>query len=374
MPRTCLVTGGAGFIGCALSGGLADRYDMVVAIDGLHPQVHAVAERPAALDPRVELVHGDVTDPAVWDAVLGEVRPTDVVHLAAETGTAQSLTEATRHGSVNVVGTTAMLDAFVRHEALPERVLLTSSRAVYGEGAWADAHGVVSYPGQRTPAMLEAAEWDFRGLSPLTSDSSYTRCRPTSVYGATKLAQEHIVRAWCGSEGVLPVVFRMQNVYGPGQSLTNPHTGVVSFFAQVARSGGVIPVYEDGRIVRDFVYIDDVVAATTAAITAPVAGQAVNVGSGTATTLLELARMVAALVGSSSSVDVSGAFRAGDIRHAAADVTRAAAVLGQGDPTPLEVGLAHWVEWAMASEPPATSMVTRAREELVARGLYRLAR
>ncbi len=345
MPRTCLVTGGAGFIGCALSGGLADRYDMVVAIDGLHPQVHAVAERPAALDPRVELVHGDVTDPAVWDAVLGEVRPTDVVHLAAETGTAQSLTEATRHGSVNVVGTTAMLDAFVRHEALPERVLLTSSRAVYGEGAWADAHGVVSYPGQRTPAMLEAAEWDFRGLSPLTSDSSYTRCRPTSVYGATKLAQEHIVRAWCGSEGVLPVVFRMQNVYGPGQSLTNPHTGVVSFFAQVARSGGVIPVYEDGRIVRDFVYIDDVVAALHRGLASEVASENPwDVGSGRPTTILEIAELVADHYGAPAP-EVTGGYRLGDVRHASCEVGVAGEQLGWTPEVDLATGIRRLCEW-----------------------------
>lgn len=345
-PRdVCLVTGGAGFIGCALSGGLADRFERVVALDALHPQVHAAAERPAALDPRVELVRGDVTDPGVWDALLTDVRPSAVVHLAAETGTAQSLTEATRHGSVNVVGTTAMLDAFVRHRALPHRVLMTSSRAVYGEGAWADAHGVVTYPGQRTPAMLEAGEWDFEGLTPLRSDSSHTRCRPTSVYGATKLAQEHIVRAWCGSEGVLPVVVRMQNVYGPGQSLTNPHTGVVSFFAQVAKGGGAIPVYEDGRITRDFVFIEDVVVALLAGLASEVASENPwDLGSGSPTTILEIAQLVAAHYGAPEP-GVTGSYRLGDVRHASCEIGVAQEQLGWTPETDLETGIGLLCEW-----------------------------
>jgi dTDP-L-rhamnose 4-epimerase len=341
----CLVTGGAGFIGCALSGGLADRYDRVVAVDSLHPQVHPVAQRPAALDPRVELVRGDLTDPATWDRVLEDIRPTAVVHLAAETGTAQSLTEATRHGSVNVVGTTAMLDAFVRHATLPERVLLTSSRAVYGEGAWADAHGVVHYPGQRTPAMLEAGDWDFEGLHPLRSDSSHTRCRPTSVYGATKLAQEHIVRAWCGAEGVVPVVVRMQNVYGPGQSLSNPHTGVVSYFAQVAKAGGAIPVYEDGRITRDFVYVDDVVLALLAGLELGVASENPwDIGSGRLTTILEIAQLVAAHYGAPAP-EVTGRFRLGDVRHASCEIAAAQEELGWTPGVDLEQGIRRLCEW-----------------------------
>jgi dTDP-L-rhamnose 4-epimerase len=347
----CLVTGGAGFIGCALSTHLADRFDRVVAVDALHPQVHAAMRRPAALDARVELVLGDVTDPGLWDSVLGGLRPSTVVHLAAETGTAQSLTEATRHGSVNVVGTTEMLDALVRHGALPQRVLLTSSRAVYGEGAWADAHGVVHYPGQRTPGMLEAGEWDFEGLRPLRSDSSHTRCRPTSVYGATKLAQEHIVRAWCGSEGVLPLVFRMQNVYGPGQSLTNPHTGVVSFFAQVARSGGVVPVYEDGRITRDFVFIDDVVAALLRGLDSGVASENPwDIGSGRPTTVLEVARLVADHYGAPAP-EVTGSYRLGDVRHAACEIRVAGEQLGWTADVDLGSGLRRLCEWIDATSP-----------------------
>ena len=217
MPTTALVTGGAGFIGCALAGRLLGRFDRVVAVDSLHPQVHPTTTRPAALPEDVELVVGDVTVPATWDAVLTDLRPDAVVHLAAETGTAQSLTEASRHAVANVVGITAMLDAFGRHDRRPNRVVLASSRAVYGEGAWQDPAGRVVLPGQRSHAMLAAGEWDFPGLRPMPAAAARVEPRPSSVYAATKLAQEHVLRAWCLAVGVRPVVLRLQNVYGAGQ-------------------------------------------------------------------------------------------------------------------------------------------------------------
>lgn len=351
MKGTCLVTGGAGFLGCALSGGLADRFDRVVVVDNLHPQVHATPERPAALDGRVELVVGDVTDAGVWDRVLSGMQPEVVVHLAAETGTAQSLTEATRHGSVNVVGTAAMLDALVRHETLPERVVLASSRAVYGEGAWADASGTVTYPGQRSPRMLAAGEWDFAGLRPVPSTAALTHSRPTSVYGATKLAQEHLLAAWCGSEAVRAVVLRLQNVYGPGQSLTNPHTGVVSFFAQLAKKGEAIPVYEDGEILRDFLYVDDAVRALLAAVDEDGSADGpCDIGSALPTTILRVAQMVASVY-DAPEPQVTGQYRLGDVRSASCDVAPAASHLGWAPRITPEDGIRRLCEWLDQSIP-----------------------
>jgi dTDP-L-rhamnose 4-epimerase len=328
---TCIVTGGAGFIGCATSSLLADRFDRVVALDVLHPAVHAVAQRPAALDPRVELRIGDVTDAGVWDALLADVRADVVLHLAAETGTGVSLTEATRHAHVNVVGTTQMLDAFVRHDALPSAVVLTSSRAVYGEGAWV-REGVPLVVGQRSRAQLERQEWQPAGAEALPHRADRVEPRPTSVYGATKLAQEHVLGAWALAMGVTPVVLRLQNVYGPGQSLTNPYTGIVPLFARLAREGLAVPVYEDGAIVRDFVHVTDVAAALAAAVDAATTGGAlpegpVDIGSGVPTTVLELARTVAGHYGAPAPV-VTGQFRDGDVRYACADPAAAAGLWG----------------------------------------------
>ncbi len=346
-----LVTGGAGFIGCALSSRLARRAERWVVLDNLHPQVHADRARPDALHPAAELVVGDVTDAAAWDDLLREVRPDTVLHLAAETGTAQSLYEATRHASVNVVGTTTMLDAFSRADRVPSRLVLSSSRAVYGEGEWQRDDGTVYRPGQRTHAQLERAQWDFEGARAIPSEAARTQPEPTSVYGATKLAQEHILAAWAGSHDVALTILRLQNVYGPGQSLTNSYTGIVSLFSRLARAGESIPVYEDGLITRDFVYIEDVVAAfdaalRTAATDAPVR---FDIGSGTATTIQELATVIADFH-RAPAPHLTGAFRDGDVRFAACDLGRTAAALPWVPEWDLARGVAGLQDW-IAAQP-----------------------
>jgi dTDP-L-rhamnose 4-epimerase len=353
--RTILVTGGAGFIGCAVSAGLADRFARVLALDSLHPQVHAVPERPGALDERVELVVGDVRSADVWDGLLADVRPDVVLHLAAETGTGQSLAEASRHADVNVVGTTRMLDAFLRHEALPRRVVLASSRAVYGEGAWRrQADGSTYYPGQRTADTLARHEWDFPGAEPVAMSAATTAPAPVSVYGATKLAQEHVLTAWARAVGVEPVVLRLQNVYGPGQSLSNPYTGIMALFCRLARAGRSIPLYEDGEVRRDFVLVDDVARALVAAtVEADPGALPIDVGSGEHQTIARAAQLVAERYGAPAP-HVTGQYRQGDVRHAWADVEHARRALGWEPRWTLAEGverLARWID-AQPDVPP----------------------
>lgn len=343
---TCLVTGGAGFIGCAVSRALADRFEQVTAIDNLHPQVHPRRERPADLDPRVELVVADICDPATWE-MNALARDFDVVlHLAAETGTGQSLTEATRHAHVNVVGLSAMLDALTRRKRPPRRIVLSSSRAVYGEGAWAPRDGGPAvYPGQRTRAMLERGEWDFPGLAALPFEAGLTQARPTSVYGATKLAQEHVLTAWGQAMGVETPILRLQNVYGPGQSLTNPYTGIVPFFARLAKAGEAIPIYEDGEIIRDFVFIDDVARALVQVTLdgAPAPGL-FDVGRGERLSIHELGRMISRLYGAPAPV-VNGKFRHGDVRSAACRVAATTQALGWRPQIDVETGVKALCAW-----------------------------
>lgn len=343
---TVLVTGGAGFIGTALAELAADRIDRWVALDNLHPQVHSGGDRPADLPDSVELVIGDVTSAETWDSVLGDVRPDTVIHLAAETGTAQSLHEANRHALVNVAGTTQMLDALGRAGHTPRHLILSSSRAVYGEGEWRFGDGSVRRPGQRSHAQLAAAQWDFADGTSLPSAAERTWPAPTSVYGATKLAQEHILEAWAGAHDVALTILRFQNVYGAGQSLINSYTGIVSLFSQMARRGESIPIYEDGQITRDFIYISDIASAVVAAMSRDLGSSPIrfDIGSGVGTTILELASTIAEFHGAPEP-HVTGQFRDGDVRHASCSIDAAVDGLGWRPSVSLTDGIAKLQAW-----------------------------
>lgn len=348
MSTSVLITGGAGFIGCALARRLVEAGYDVAVMDVLHPQVHG--DRVAIdLPPSVRLFTGDVTHAPDWDAVLRLFRPSQIVHLAAETGTAQSLTQATRHGSVNVVGTTQLLDALSRSALVPDQFVLVSSRAVYGEGAWqCGTH--VFYPRPRSHAQLLSGIWDPEGPAgepavALPSCAGQTEPRPTSIYAATKLAQEHVLAAWAAGHDTNLSVLRLQNVYGPGQSLTNPYTGVVALFAGLGRAKRPAEVYEDGRIVRDFVFIDDVIDAVTAAVHRPATGpRCLDIGSGIATTIHELACQIAAICDAPEPAVVPK-FRDGDVRAASCTIEAAKDELDWRPKWGIEDGLHALLEW-----------------------------
>jgi dTDP-L-rhamnose 4-epimerase len=339
---TILVTGGCGFIGTRTVSRLVAEGHQVVVADYLHPQVHADTRALGLLPDGVRHHLIDVTHSPSMDALLRVTRPDVIIHLAAETGTGQSLTESSRHGSVNVVGTTNLLDACTRAEVVPASIVLTSSRAVYGEGAWVDesGDGSVFHPAQRNRDDLAAGRWNPPSpsggpASPLPNRAGTTETRPTNVYAATKLAQEHIVSAWCTSMGTSSHILRLQNVYGPGQSPTNSYTGVLTYFAVRAVAGDTIEVFEDGDIGRDFVYIDDVVSAVTGAAARRGPSSLIDVGSGTRSTILEAAQLIANAANAPEPV-VTGAYRLGDVRSAWAAPT-------DGDRTPLADGLVELV-------------------------------
>jgi dTDP-L-rhamnose 4-epimerase len=349
--KNILVTGGAGFLGCALSQRFGSESNRFVAVDNLLSQVHPSKERPKDLHESAELIVADVCERSTWENLFSKFRPDIVVHLAAETGTGQSLREASKHARTNILGTTELLDALGRCEVLPEQIVLPSSRAVYGEGAWQKANGEVFFPGQRSNTQLASGKWDFDGV-PLRSVCGNTKEHPTSVYGSTKLAQEHILRNWSFSFSVPFTILRLQNVYGPGQSPFNPYTGIVILFSRLAKNHQQIELYEDGLITRDFVYIDDVLDALSKSIVSvPAEGhRQLDIGSGVTTNLIELAEMITKYHSAPPAV-VCGKFRNGDVRHAGCDISAAAKQLGWTPKWSLSDGLRELYKYLETNNP-----------------------
>jgi len=371
-----LVTGGAGFIGQHLCRRLCADGGKVRIIDSFTSQVHGErGEIAPDLVNAVELLRADVREKRVLTEALRGVNT--VVHLAAETGTGQSMYEVERYFAVNVLGTAVLLDALqgLGAQSRVERIVLASSRAVYGEGAYRCAeHGIV-YPEGRAIDRLEGG--DFEPLCPKcalpvacapTPESA--PLHPTSVYGLTKQVQEQAIFLYARTSGISAVALRYQNVFGPGQSLKNPYTGILAVFSTLARAGRPIEVYEDGQESRDFVYIDDVIDATVKAVrlAAPFVGP-LNVGSGVPTSVLAVARAVNGFFGGRSDIRVSGAYRLGDVRHNQACSKQARKVLGFSAVVDFLAGLRTFLEWARVEGGGDADGYDRSVSELVSKGL-----
>ncbi len=346
-----VVSGGLGFIGTRLTEAIVARGGTVRVLDNLHPQIHAGDRARRRLAPIAEVTIGDVGDAAAWRAVLrGDA--THVFHLAAETGTGQSFDVVSRYCAVNVGGTARLADALAETPSI-QTVFLPSSRAVYGEGAYrCSVHGDV-LPGRRTLAALEAGDFAVRcpicrePALPVPTDEG-VEPRPASIYAVTKLAQEQLLRLACEARGVDLRIARYQNVYGAGQALNNPYTGVLAIFAQQIARGTALNIYEDGLIVRDFIHVDDVVAATLAIVAAQTNPGIVNVGSGEPTSLFDVVAAFEGAFGRAVPYRISGDFRFGDIRHAVAGVARLRGLLPGPPERGFAAGVAALVDWVAA--------------------------
>lgn len=365
-----MITGGLGFIGSRLARRLAFEGHDVTIVDSLTPQVHG--NDPAIAVPEgATFVRLDVREIADRPDLVDDV---DVVfHLAAETGTAQSMYEMRRYVDVNEGGTAALLEAIARAKVRPRRVVLASSRSVYGEGAYIDGSGMLRQPAPRLREQLERGDWEPRdaGGRELTAIATPETLSfaPGSIYAATKASQELLFAAASAALGFTHVVLRFQNVYGEGQSLQNPYTGIISIFFNRARQGKLLPIYEDGKETRDFVHVDDVVFGLTSAMTQDVPnGTICNIGSGLATPVRELAEQLLASGGFDVPVEVTGQFRVGDIRHNFAEIDRARNLLGFVPQIGLAEGLKRFCAWA-ASEPVYADRLDKATAELEAKGL-----
>ena len=375
MTETILITGGAGFIGSHLAEELFKIGYRVKILDNLSPQIHGPeAKLPEYLKDKVEFVKGDVRSRVdVKTALSG----TDaVIHFAAETGVGQSMYQISRYVDVNIKGSAVLLESIIEKGKSIKKVIVASSRAVYGEGKYrCESCGVV-YPEQRTEDTLGAKRWQMecpkcgRSIEPLPTDEQ-SLLKPTSIYAVTKQAQEQMFSVMARTHKIPAVILRYFNVYGQRQSLSNPYTGILSIFSSRIVNGKPPLVYEDGLESRDFVHVSDVVKATMLALEKTEANYEVfNVGSGRKTTILEVANILVEKLGGFAKPVIVGKYRIGDIRHCHSDLTKIRSTLGYEPSKSLEEGLSEFVEW-VKQQKGIRDLSDKASEELSSKKLLR---
>lgn len=367
-----LITGGLGFIGINLARQFLLNGHEVVVIDNLSTQIHGDV-------PSIDLPDGLIVkrlDIRTISNRFDIVNGFDIVfHLAAETGTAQSMYNIVGYVDVNDCGTAALLEALSGAKKKPKVLVLASSRSVYGEGAYISPmdNEKVIQPESRKTKNLRESRWeqyddDGHELIPIATKECIP-FSPASVYAATKAAQELLVKSACNAIGIRPIILRFQNVYGEGQSLRNPYTGIISIFYNRIRQGLNIPIYEDGKESRDFIHISDVVGALVVAGLMDLPhGFVMNVGSGIRTTVSDLAELLVRVSGYNAEIETTGQYRLGDIRHCFADMEKAEREAGYTPKISLEEGLIRFCNWAR-NQPVHEDQLDAARDELRKKGL-----
>ena len=376
--KNILVTGGAGFIGSNLVLKLLDRGYYITVLDNLSPQIHGKNPETESslfksIKDKVKFIKGSVTDRENWEKALSNQDA--IIHLAAETGTGQSMYQVHKYVDVNINGTALMLDVLVNGDYKIKKVIIASSRAIYGEGKYRSKELGIVFPSHREEEDLNKG--DFEVKYPNSSDLTLvatdeeSKIHPSSVYGITKQNQEQMIMTVCPTLGIAAVAFRYQNVYGPGQSLKNPYTGILSIFSTQIKNGNGINIFEDGKESRDFVYIDDVVDATILGLEKEEANnQIFNVGTGTPTDVYTVAKQLIKNYRLEVPITISGNYRLGDIRHNFADITKISSMLNFVPKISFNQGLEKFTNWVNSQEIQE-DYYQESIEEMKVKGLYK---
>lgn len=362
-----LVTGGCGFIGRHVTEELLDSGYDVRVLDALIDQVHGDSE--ATLPEAVEVQRGDVRDRQAVEAALEGVDA--VIHLAAEVGVGQSMYEIARYVGGNDLGTAVLLECMIGRPI--KRVVVASSMSVYGEGRYKNTEGDALGLVRRKSDQVKQGQWnlkssDGRELVPVPTDEE----KPVdlaSIYALTKYAQERQVLIFGEAYGVDAVALRLFNVFGAGQALSNPYTGVLANFAARLANRQPPMIFEDGKQRRDFVHVRDVARAFRLALEKPAAsGHVINIGSGRAYTISQVATLLAeAMDLPDIAPDIMNKARSGDIRNCFADISKARELLGFEPAFPLETSLTPFVEWVR--DTGAIDRAAEMKQQLEERGL-----
>ncbi len=356
--KNILITGGAGFIGSSLALKLISKNYNVTVLDNLSIQIHGEnpeneSELYLKIKDKVNFIKGSVTSRQDWiNALKGQDL---VIHYAAETGTGQSMYQIHKYVDVNINGTALLLDVLANQKHTIKKIVIASSRSIYGEGKYKSEKLGYVYPEHRTSYFMDKGDFEVKfpeaGKLELVATDENSLIHPSSVYGITKQNQEQMILTVCPTLGIYPVAFRYQNVYGPGQSLKNPYTGILSIFSTLIKNNQEINIFEDGNESRDFVFIDDVVDATILGIENDNANNNVfNVGTGHPTSVITVANELIKNYNTKVPVKITGNYRLGDIRHNFADLTKIQNHLGYSPKYTFTEGLAEFTKWVNSQE------------------------
>jgi dTDP-L-rhamnose 4-epimerase len=377
--KKILISGGAGFIGSHLINRLFSMGYDVTVLDNLLPQIHGddpfnTSTLYRSISEKVNFLYGSVTNREDWLKAIEDNEI--VVHLAAETGTGQSMYQINHYVNTNVGGTALLLDILANKKTKVEKVIVASSRAIYGEGKYLSEELGIVYPGHRADGQMKQGNFEvthpncIKPLQVMPTDED-SKIHPSSIYGITKQNQEQMTLVACAAMGIKAVVFRYQNVYGPGQSLRNPYTGILSIFSNQIRNNLPINIFEDGKESRDFVYIDDVVNATLLGIeNEKIRNEVFNVGSGLATSVSEVATHLMSNYGKTVPTSTTGNYRLGDIRHNYADLTKIKKQLGFEPTIRFSEGLKKFCDW-VNEQPVFESGYNKSFQEMKEKGLLK---
>ena len=373
--KKILISGGAGFIGSNLALKLIEKGCSVTVLDNLSPQIHG-DNSPLynSVKDKVHLIKGSVLSYDDWNKALDGVEV--VIHLAAETGTGQSMYEIEKYTDVNIKGTSIFLDILANEKHSVKKMIIASSRSIYGEGKYSCSKDGIVYPNERKDTDM--ANGDFNVKCPICNENAKllatdesSKIHPSSIYGITKQVQEQMFMVMGKSLNIPAVAFRYQNVYGAGQSLSNPYTGILSIFSTRIKNGNDINIFEDGKESRDFVYIDDAVEATILGIEKDEANYEVfNVGLGKAIDVMTVANTLVKTYESNSKITISGNYRLGDIRDNYADLTKIKEKLGFEPKVDFEEGISRFTKWVEMQEV-AEDKYEKSVDEMREKGLYK---
>lgn len=383
MSKKILITGGAGFIGSNLALALLEQGHSVTILDNLHPQIHGQNPSETSflyqrIKDKVHFILGDVTNKQDWLNAINKQEV--VVHLAAETGTGQSMYEATRYNMTNVIGTSILCDILTNTKHQIQKVVIASSRAIYGEGKYfSPSINQIVYPKQRSEQDL--LKGNFECTCPISGNAvellatdENSAIQPNSIYGLSKYQQEQAIAISCSAINIPFVGFRYQNVYGAGQSLSNPYTGILAVFSNLIKQNKSINIFEDGNESRDFVYVDDVVSATIAGIENEKANNEIfNIGYGVSTDVLSVAKTLMKHYNNEVESIISGNFRKGDIRHNVADISKAKNILNYQPKYNFDTGIALFSQWVKKQtiDKNSNQNYQQSLEEMKSKGLMK---